>query len=113
MGRQSSRGMVTVELAIGLVGLAFVTVILASLFNVGAGYHTCAVAATEVARQLARGDVAAAQRVQDALPASSKVSVRNVDDGIEVKVAMRVSVVALAPIDVAADAWAKREVGAG
>jgi len=86
---RAGRGMVTVELALSLIGLMLATMVGVWFLWVFGQQIRCVDTAREVARQLARGDDAAAQRAAAAAPAGSSVdSSRN---GSEAVVTVRLS----------------------
>lgn len=74
MGRTRERGMVTAELAVSLLGLTLATVAAMWMVAVIGLQIRCVDTADEIARQLARGDRAAADRAYAARPPGSTVT---------------------------------------
>lgn len=104
--------MVTVELAIGFLTATMLTAVLAGLVLIGVTQAAADRASTEMARQYARGDTAAAQRAQAAAPEGSAVVLDRGDEGIRVRVSSPVSVFGLGGLEVSSEAWSRWEPGA-
>ncbi len=83
-----ARGMVTLELAMASLGAAAVLMVLAWVLTVVMLLVRCQDAATGIARQEARGDHAAAARVEAAAPDRARVNIRRDQDQVEVTVAL-------------------------
>lgn len=87
----AERGMVTVELAMGIVSLLLITTAAMSMVWVIGQQVRCVDTAGEVARQLARGDRAAADRAAAARPAGATVTTarQGADAVVEVRLTAR------------------------
>lgn len=84
----AERGMVSVELAIGVLAMALVTLVGAFVISLAIVQSRCAETASAVARQLARGDQRAADRARAGAPPGA--TVRVVDAGAAVTVTVSV-----------------------
>lgn len=84
--QNKSRGMVTIELAIGLLSVVTITVFMFWIVQLGVVQAKCVDTATQVARQLARGDKAAAKKAMAAKPAGAKVITSRTAKEIRVEV---------------------------
>lgn len=107
------RGMVTVELAVGFVTITFLTATLAVVVLLGVVQSACATTSTGMARQLARGDAAAAAAVRDVGPADSDVRVTEETMGVTVTISAAVPILGMGNIVVTAQRWAAWEPGVG
>ena len=105
--------MVTVELAIGVLAATLVAAFLVSLTLLGVAQAACAETASQVARQTARGDAAAAAEARDRAPAGAVDEVSR--DGSEVRTRVRdqLPLQSLPATDMRAEAWAAYEPGVG
>ena len=83
---RSQRGMVTAELAIGIAGLSAMTMLLLGGVSLVGDHLTCQAGAAEIARQLARGDEAAAHSVAEGLGADTREVVVRGDTSVSVTV---------------------------
>lgn len=101
-----SRGMVTFELAVGILSAALLTALLSWGVGLIALQAQCSDVASQVARQLARGDVEAAEQAEQRVPTNGRVSVMERPTEIEVAVVVQVSWGRLGPIDVTGSAVA-------
>lgn len=106
------RGMVTAELAVGILCAALVAGMLCWVLALIGLRITCQDAAAQVARQIARGDRQAAQRASDGVP-DAEVSIETAGDDIRVTVRARASWGALGPVSVQAVAQVTAEPGTG
>ncbi len=104
--------MVTVELAIGFVTAAVLTVALSGLVSLGVHQAACAGASAEVARQLARGDHAAASKALSEAPVGATQEVTEDDEGVSVTVAVDVPLLGVGEVEVSAHAWSRWEATA-
>lgn len=95
-GRTVDRGMVTAELAIGTGAVAILFALLTGGIGVLAAQMGCQSAATEIARQTARGDRGAVSAAQGRLPDGASVTVTRGGGG------------ALAVVSLAARPWGDR-----
>lgn len=84
------RGWVTVEMAFAALGLGLVISLCAGGLGLGLAQIQCHDAASEIARQAARDDLAAVKEVSERLPDSSHVDIRR--DGGNVVVTVTISV---------------------
>lgn len=99
------------ELAIGFVTATLLTVTLAAVVLVGVAQASCARTGTEMARQLARGDTAAAEVAQSEAPENSEFHVDRKADGVSVRVTAPVTIPGLGDLSVVAERWAAWEPG--
>lgn len=87
----SQRGMVTVEIALGVLSLTALTVLLGWVVNLGLIQARCQDTASQVARQHARGDHAAAARAVQGAPEGAQVDVRRAEGDVIAETSMEVS----------------------
>jgi Flp pilus assembly protein TadG len=78
--------MVTAELAIGAFVIAVLVMGLAGLFGAILAQVRCSDAASEIARQAARGDEAAVHQIEEGLPDSAVVNVAESDGVVTAEV---------------------------
>ncbi len=71
---RNQRGMVTAEMAVASLLLAFIAGAMTGLFGLGITQIRCTDSAAEIARQAARGDVVAVERVSRQVPAGAVVT---------------------------------------
>lgn len=109
--RRGQRGMVTVELAIGVVTAVVVTACLVSLTLLGVAQSACAESSAQIARQAARGDEGALREAKERVPDGASIRIDRQPGGVSVSVALEVGVVGLGPVRVSAQAWAAFEPG--
>lgn len=83
---RGQRGMVTIELAIGLLALGLLTVFLGWLVQLGALQVRCIDTAAQVARHVSRGDVSAARLAERNAPPGAVVSSDVVSGDVRVRV---------------------------
>ena len=107
------RGLVTVELAVGIVTATLLTACLVSLTMLGVVQAACQEAGSQVARQTARGDGEAVSAALARAPAGAEVEVDRQADGVRVTVAAPVVVVGLGTVSVTSEEWAAYEPGVG
>lgn len=107
--------MVTVELAMGSLAAVGMLIMMCWVIFVVVQQVRCIDTATEVARQVARGDDAAAQQARKDAPAGAKVTMVEKSDVIRVEVLLEVQPFgdALGSVGVRADAEAVWEPGEG
>lgn len=106
----SPRGMVTVELAIGIVTVTLLTAALVTLTMLGVTQAAVGESSAQIARQLARGDAAEARRAEQRAP--GQVEVTRDDTGVEVTVTATSLVIGLGDVPVHATTWMAYEPGA-
>lgn len=109
---RGERGLVTVELAVGFVTATLLAAVLVGVVLLGVAQAAATRTSAEVARQLARGDAAAAELAREQAPEGAGITVRDVDDGVEVRVEVPVDVFGIGEVDVADTSWARYETGA-
>ena len=107
------RGMVTVELAVGFVTATLLTATLVAVVLLGVAQVACARTSTEMARQLTRGDTAAADTARDEAPTGATFEVVQKQDGVAVRVSAPMSILGLGDVIVTAERWAAWEPGVG
>lgn len=83
---RSQHGMVTVELALGSLAAALVTVVLSWVIAVVMLWGACNDLAAAVARQEARGDQAAVAKLERGKPTGARIEVRQQAEEITVTV---------------------------
>lgn len=105
--------MVTVELAIGVLAATLVAAFLVSLTLLGVAQAACAETASQVARQTARGDAAAAAEARDRAPAGAVVEVSRDGSGVRTRVRAPFRLLSLPAAELRAEAWAAYEPGVG
>lgn len=103
--------MVTAELAVASLVLAGLVVLLVGLLSVLVVDLRCIDSAAQIARQLARGDVMAADAARRTAPSFSQVSVETTTASVTVVVTASVALVGtlLPPVVVRAEQTALRE----
>jgi hypothetical protein len=106
---------VTAELALGLLGLALAVYLLGGLFSTVMTQIRCVDAASELARQGARDDQAAVERVSQRLPAGAVVTLSQRGDLVLARVEIGLTPWGswFDPIRLAAEAETVREGGGG
>ena len=100
--RRTERGMVTAEIAISSLVLVAVAAGMVGIFGMILTQIRCTDAASEIARQSARGDQAAADRVSRQLPPGATVATSRPTAGV-VKVTVTVAVRPVLPIPITVD----------
>lgn len=83
---RAERGMVTAEIAVGLVTLALVVALAIQVVDLVMLQTRCSDVAAAVARQLARGDAAAAAEAENTRPAGARIEVQRSSDAVVVTV---------------------------
>lgn len=94
------RGMVTFELAIGLLAACVVAALLGWGINLIALQARCSDSASQIVRQLARGDTQAAQQAEQRVPPAARVDVTENPDEIVVAVSVSARWGVFGPIEV-------------
>lgn len=112
LGRpRAQRGMVTFELAVGILAAAVLAGILAWTVSLVVVSARCVDSATAIARQLARGDTRAAGRAKDAAPRGSTVRIHRQEDRVVVVVSTRERFGLVGPVSLTGQATAFWEPG--
>ena len=84
--QHTDRAMVTAELALGVGSLVILVGLLVGVFSAIGLQLGCQSAATEIARQEARGDTSAVQSATSRLPHGSTVGIRKSRGGVSAEV---------------------------
>lgn len=106
---RQSRGMVTFELAVGILAAAVLTAILVWTVSLVATASRCHDSASQIARQLARGDQVAARQV--VAPTGSTVKVNRGPRAVEVTVTAERRLGPIGPVRLGGQASATYEPG--
>ena len=107
-GRQ--RGMVTAELAIGILSATMVAICLAWAINLLVVHTECADAAAQIARAEARGDAPAAAEARGHVPNGSTINVDASGSQVLVTVEVPVSFGHFISVDVSGSATMPKEI---
>lgn len=110
--RGDERGMVTIEIAIGVLTLGILACFLGWIIHLAALQAQCFETAAQVARQVARGDEASAQRAKETAPQGARVSVQIQGEDVQASVRLETALFGVGPIPVEAVATCPREPGA-
>lgn len=105
------RGMVTAELAIGLLVAAVVATGAAFVVSLVAVQTRCGDTASAVARQLARGDAQAAEQARAGAPRGARVEVQHTSTAVQVRVEVDESLGHFGPFRLSGSAQAVLEPG--
>ena len=111
--RSRQRGMVTVELAVGLVLAMAVTLALVGMSLLGVAQAACAESSAQLARQAARNDDAMVQEARDRAPEGAKVELIRGPDGVTARVSLERPVPMIGQVTLTAESWAAYEPGVG
>ncbi len=111
-GGRADRGMVTAEIAVGLVALALVVAVAVQVIHLVILQTRCADTASAVARQLARSDADAAARASNTAPPGARVQTDVVGGHVVVTVHLQAGVLGVGRIPLAARAEVVSEPGA-
>lgn len=111
--RSQRRGMVTVETALGLIVVAMVLAFCSAVIGLVIMQGQCEDVATQVARQVARGDDEAARRSSQAAPRSARVVTTKRGGWVTVVVTAEQSWGSLGPVEVQGQASMPLEPGVG
>lgn len=109
--RQGQRGMVTAELAVGLVTASMALVIACWVVNLVVVQTTCGDVAAQMARQLARDDDKAAAQARQRAPEGARVTIEKGSSTVTVTVAVQQRLGELGPVQVQGRAVADMEEG--
>jgi len=108
--RLGQRGMVTAELAIGILSATMVAVCLAWAINLLAVHTECADAAAQIARAEARGDAPAATQARGHAPSGATINVDQSGSEVVVTVGVTVAFGHLVSMDVSGSATMPKEI---
>lgn len=103
---KSPRGMVTFELAVGILAAALLTTFLGWGIELISLQARCSDLASQIARQLARGDTDAADEARQRVPAPGEVQITEGSTEVEVLVTVQATWGVLGPIEIAGRAVA-------
>lgn len=106
-----ARGMVTVELAIGLLALAAVTAVLVWVVHLAALQMRLTDAALRGARLYSRGEPVTRSEVAAYAPDGAQVSIRRDDDLVQVEVSLGASIFGLGEVPIVGSATYPMEPG--
>jgi len=96
--RRASRGMVTFELAVGILSAALVATMLCWMVSLVTLHIRCADAASQVARSAARGDQAGVAQAESRAPAGAQVQINQADGVVTVTVSAQSSLGVIGPV---------------
>ncbi|MDR1808062.1 MAG: hypothetical protein LBR33_09155 [Propionibacteriaceae bacterium] len=110
-GPARERGMVSVEIAFGALGLGLVLYALVGVFGIVFGQVRSVEAATEIARQAARGDEAAVAEILAGLPGDATVARSETATAVRVRVDLELHPWGawLVPVTVGAEAETRKQ----
>lgn len=111
-GRRGERGMVTVELAIGVLIAAIVTTGLVAGITVGLAHAAASASAQQIALHTARGDAPGVLRAREEVPRGGSVEITREEAGVEVAVTLRPRMPVVGEVAMTARSWARWEPGA-
>ncbi|GAA1373569.1 TadE family type IV pilus minor pilin [Luteococcus sanguinis] len=111
--RLGDRGMVTVELAVGLLTASLAVAVACWVVMLVVLQGRCEDVAGQVARQVARADSKAADQAKKRVPKGGRVDVRTTDEQVRVVVRASSSFGKLGSVQVEGTAVAKLEPGVG
>ena len=113
MTRQGSaeRGMVTIELAVGLVLAMVMTICLVGLSLLGVAQAACAESSAQLARQAARGDDQLLKEARERAPEGASIELTREADGVLAVVSLDRPVPLIGTVTVSAEAWSPYEPG--
>lgn len=103
------RGMVTAELAVSILAAAFIAAGMCWVIGVIGTQVRCQDSASAIARQLARGDEAAADRARGSVPDGSDVQISDDDGVVRVAVTAELHWGRLGPVTVGGRATVTKE----
>ncbi|MCL2652723.1 MAG: hypothetical protein FWD63_02915 [Propionibacteriaceae bacterium] len=110
IGRFWERGMVTAELAIGILSATMVALCLAWGINLLVVHTECADAAAQIARAEARGDAPASTQARGHTPPGAVINVDQTGSQVVVTVGVSVSFGHIGSVDVFGSATMPKEV---
>ncbi|MEL4503636.1 TadE family type IV pilus minor pilin [Luteococcus sp. H138] len=109
--RRTDRGMVTIELAVGLLTAGLAVVLACWVVNLVILQTRCADTAAQVARQLARDDQPAAQQAQQRAPKGATTRISHAERTVTVRVDLDARLGKLGPVHLVGGATADLEPG--
>lgn len=112
-GIGAERGMVTIELAIGVLIAAFAMAGLVGGITLGLTHAAASASAQQIALHTARGDASAVERARGEVPRGGRVEVEPQTDGVEVTVTVQPRMPVVGEITVSSRSWARWEPGVG
>lgn len=111
--RRGQRGMVTVELAIGLITIVMLLSVLVGIILLGVTQSGIQTVTSDLAKHLARGDDATAQKTREKAPTGARIEIERTDAGVRVTTRLDVSILKLGAVPLESTAWAHWEPGVG
>lgn len=109
--RRTERGMVTIELAVGLLTAAIAAAFACWAVNLVVLQTRCADTAAQVARQLARADQAAANQAKQRAPKGAVTTISHAEHTVTVRVDLDARWGKLGPVHLTGGATADLEAG--
>lgn len=110
-GRANQRGMVTIELAVGILTATVLTALLCWMVALVVTQSKCIDVATEVARQTARGDSDKVRLARELAPRDSRIDVTRRQHDVTVVVSVDSRFMGVGPVTVSGSATAAWEPG--
>ena len=111
--RRGQRGMVTVEFAIGLITIAMLVSTLVGIVLLGVSQSGIQTVSSDLAKHLARGDDAMAEKTKEKAPDRSRIEIERAEAGVRVTTRLDVPILNFGSIALVATAWAHWEPGVG
>ena len=105
--------MVTVELALGLITIVMLLSVLVGIILLGVTQSGIQTVTSDLAKHLARGDDATAQKTREKAPAGARIEIERTDAGVRVTTRLEVSILKLGAVPLESTAWAHWEPGVG
>ena len=101
------------EFAIGLVTLVLLVSALVGIVLLGVSQSGIQTVSSELAKHLARGDDALAEKTREKAPEQARIEVERAESGVRVTTRLDVSILHVGAIPLEATAWAHWEPGVG
>jgi len=108
--RLGQRGMVTAELAIGILSATMVAICLAWAINLLAVHTECSDAAAQIARAEARGDAPASAQAKGHVPSGAEINIDQTGSQVVVTVDVKVAFGNFVSMDVSGTATMPKEI---
>jgi len=105
--------MVTVEFAIGLITIAMLVSTLVGIVLLGVSQSGIQTVSSDLAKHLARGDDAMAEKTKEKAPDRSRIEIERAEAGVRVTTRLDVPILNFGSIALVATAWAHWEPGVG